>query len=93
MLKTVILINFILLVIGLFSGLVFVYKDEGNGNRVLLTLVIRVGLAASLVTLIAYGLYSGQVGARSPWGSFSNANNNVKAEKSIPNTLTAPQNT
>jgi hypothetical protein len=67
MLKLIILINFVLLVISLFSGLIFVYKDKGEGNRVFKTLVTRVGLALSLMALITYGIYSGQIGSHAPW--------------------------
>ena len=69
-LKTAILINFVLLVISLFSSLLIVYKDKGRTNRPLIALSIRVGLAFTLIVLIGYGLATGQIGSRAPWDSF-----------------------
>ena len=66
-LKIAIIINFILLVISLFSSLVFVYKEQGEGNKTFYTLCIPVGLALSLLLLIGYGLASGSIGHSAPW--------------------------
>ena len=70
MLKLLILINFVLLVFSLFSGLFLVYKDKGQGKRVYSVLSLRVGLAVLLIILIGYGLASGQIGSRAPWDHF-----------------------
>lgn len=70
MLKVIILINFVLLVISLFSSLFIVYKDKGQTNRPFVALTIRVSLAVSLIVLIGYGLASGQIGSSAPWDSF-----------------------
>jgi len=53
----------LLLVIGsLFSGLVFLYRDKGNGDRVVRALTVRVSLSLLLFIglLLAwrYGAYS-----------------------------------
>ncbi len=69
-LKTAILINFVLLVISLFSSLFIVYKDEGQSMRPFAALVTRVSLAVVLMILIGYGLASGQIGSRAPWDHF-----------------------
>lgn len=69
-LKTAILINFVLLVISLFSSLFIVYKDKGRTRKPLVALSIRVALAVSLIALIGYGLATGQIGSRAPWDSF-----------------------
>ena len=66
-LKALIIINFILLVISLFSGLFFVYKERGEGNKTFYALCIRVGLALSLMALIGFGLASGEIGHSAPW--------------------------
>ena len=65
--KPVIVILFILLLISLGSGLVFLVKDQGRTRRTLHSLGIRVTLAAALVALIAYGFYSGQLRSKAPW--------------------------
>lgn len=85
MLKLVILINFLLLVISLFSSLFLVYKDRGKGSRVLMALSTRVGLALSLLALIAYGLYSGQIGSRAPWDAFLNEADLKKQQRTVTN--------
>lgn len=69
-LKVAILINFILLVITLFSSLFIVYKDKGETMRPFAMLVTRVSLAVLLMILIGYGLATGQIGSRAPWDHF-----------------------
>lgn len=70
LLKVAILINFVLLVLSLFSSLFVVYKDKGRSMRPFVALTIRVTLAVSLIVLIGYGLASGKIGSRAPWDSF-----------------------
>jgi len=70
-LKTAILINFILLIISLFSSLIIIYKDKGQSMKPLTALIIRVSLAVTLVAMIGYGLASGQIGSRAPWDKFA----------------------
>lgn len=69
-LKVAILINFILLVVSLFSSFIIVYKDKGQTMRPLAALITRVSLAVFLLALIGYGLASGQLGSRAPWDHF-----------------------
>lgn len=84
MLKLVILINFLLLVISLFSSLFLVFKDRGKGSRVLMALSTRVGLALSLLALIGYGLFSGQIGSRAPWDPILNEADLKKQQQTQP---------
>lgn len=70
MLKLLILINFVLLVLSLFGSLFLVYKDKGQGKRVLFALSTRVSLALLLMVLIGYGIASGKIGSQAPWDSF-----------------------
>lgn len=74
-LKIAILINFVLLVISLFSSLFIVYKDQGQSMRPFAALVTRVSLAVVLMILIGYGLASGQIGSRAPWDHFPASDN------------------
>ncbi|AHL31473.1 hypothetical protein CD58_00510 [Pseudomonas brassicacearum] len=67
MLKAAIVLMLIATIASLFSGLFFLVKDEGNSNRLVIALAIRVGLAAITVGLIAWGFFSGQLVSHAPW--------------------------
>jgi len=67
-LKTAIIIVFVALLLSLGSGLVFLFKDRGEGKRTMYALGIRVTLAATLMALITYGVLSGQLQSQAPWG-------------------------
>jgi len=68
-LKTLILVVLIAMVISLFSGLVFLFKDTAKpeSRRTLYALGVRIGLAVTLVALVGYGLYNGELSIRAPW--------------------------
>ncbi|CAA0081027.1 Uncharacterised protein [BD1-7 clade bacterium] len=68
--KIAILINFVLLVISLFSSLIFVYKEKGKGNRTFYALCIRAGLALSLILLVALALAMGIIAPHAPWDTW-----------------------
>ena len=68
LLKTAIVILFILVVLSLSRAMFFLLKDQGQPRkRVLYALGARVGLAALLLLCIFYGLYTGQLGSSAPW--------------------------
>ena len=67
MLKAVIALMLIATVVSLFSGLFFLVKDEGNSNRLVTALTVRVVLAVITVALIAWGFFSGQLVSHAPW--------------------------
>ena len=68
-LKPLIAVVIILIFLSLFSSLFFLFKDQGKGKRAVYTLGVRVSLAALLVMLVAYGLYTGELGNSVPLGS------------------------
>ena len=70
MLKTIIIILLVLVLISLASSLVFLFVDRGNPEkkRILYGLGFRVTLGAIIIVLIFYGIYSGQLGNKAPWG-------------------------
>ena len=70
MLKTIIIILLVLVLMSLASSLVFLFVDRGNPEkkRILYGLGFRVSLGVILVLLIAYGLYTGELGNSAPWG-------------------------
>lgn len=50
----------LLLIVGsLFSALVFLYKDKGQGERTVRALTWRIGLSLSLFVLLMAGYYFG----------------------------------
>jgi hypothetical protein len=54
--KIVILVLLLAVVVSLFSGLYFVYKDKGTTNRAVTALTIRIALSV-LVFLLLIGSY------------------------------------
>ena len=67
MLKAAIALMLIATVVSLFSGLFFLVKDEGNSNRLVTDLTVRIVLAVITVVLIIWGFYSGQLVSHAPW--------------------------
>ena len=71
MLKVIIVILLIGVIVSLFSGLFFLFKDADrtDSRRTLHALGIRVTLAAALLATVFYGFYTGQLrlGTNAPW--------------------------
>ena len=71
MIKIIIIVLLIGVVLSLFSGLVFLFKDTGvdDSKRTLYALGTRIGLASLLVATVVYGIFSGelQMGSSAPW--------------------------
>jgi hypothetical protein len=68
-LKTLIVFLLIGVVVSLFTGLGFLFKDSGRSDskRTLYALGIRIGFAAALLTAVGYGLASGELTLSAPW--------------------------
>lgn len=70
-LKIIIFVLLVGVVLSLFSGLVFLFKDSDrqDSKRTLYALGVRVALAAALLITVFYGLYTGQLrmGSNAPW--------------------------
>jgi len=70
-LKVIIIILLIGVLISLFSGLAFLFKDtdQTDSKRTWYALGVRVTLATALVLTIAFGFYTGQLqmGSNAPW--------------------------
>lgn len=68
-LKIAIIVVLIAMVISLITGFNFLVKDKGDPTkkRTAYALGARIGLAVLLLVLIAYGLWSGQLGLQAPW--------------------------
>lgn len=71
MLKVIIVVLLIAVIISLFSGLVFLFKDtdRNDSKRTLYALGTRVTLAGLLLLTILYGFYTGElrIGTNAPW--------------------------
>jgi hypothetical protein len=71
LLKIIILVLLAGVLLSLFSGLVFLFKDSDrqDSRRTLYALGIRITLAAALLITVFYGFYTGQLrmGTNAPW--------------------------
>jgi hypothetical protein len=71
LLKVLIIALLIGIVLSLFGGLAFLFKDSERpeSKRTLYALGIRITLAAALLATVFYGFYTGQllIGANAPW--------------------------
>jgi hypothetical protein len=66
MLKAAIVVLLLATLASLFSGLVFLVRDEGRTARLFWALALRVSFAALTLILIAWGLLSGQLVPHGP---------------------------
>ncbi|UZE96110.1 twin transmembrane helix small protein [Alkalimarinus alittae] len=61
MLKILIVVLLFAIIISLFSGLVFLVKDDGKSTRTVNALTVRVTLSVLLLALLVYAVLSGQL--------------------------------
>jgi len=77
LLKFIIVVLLIGVVISLFSGLVFLFKDTDrtDSRRTWYALGVRITLATALLLTISYGFYTGelQMGSNAPWHGANHA--------------------
>lgn len=62
LLKIMIALVFLAMVTSLAAGAGFLLRDGGRSRRVLVSLKLRVGLAALLLALLFFGFYLGDLG-------------------------------
>ncbi|MCJ8285984.1 DUF2909 family protein [Halomonas sp.] len=62
LLKILILIVFVAMLASLAAGVGFLLKDDSHSRRLLVSLKIRVALAALLLALLANGFATGTIG-------------------------------
>ena len=69
LLKILIVVVMVAMVASLFSGLFFLFKDSDRpeSRRALRALGVRISLAVTLLLLMSYGFYTGQLGVHAPW--------------------------
>lgn len=68
-LKILILLLLFLMALSLFHSLYILFKDNGDptSRRTFHNLVVRVSLAAALLTAMVYGFYTGKLQSAAPW--------------------------
>jgi len=59
--KIVVVVMLVLVLAGLFSALVFLFKDKGRGKRTARALTWRIGLSMTLFLLLMAGFYFGLI--------------------------------
>ena len=59
--KIVIAVLLVLVVVSLFTGLYFMYKDKGNSKRVVNALTIRVGLSITIIVILMGSYFLGLI--------------------------------
>ena len=59
--KIVIAVLLVLVVVSLFTGLYFMYKDKGNSKRVVNALTIRVGLSITIIVILIGSYFLGLI--------------------------------
>jgi hypothetical protein len=62
--RIVIIILLFAVLVSLFSGLYFVYKDKGNSNRAVISLTIRVALSVLVFVILMVSYHFGWITER-----------------------------
>lgn len=64
LIKTAIIVLLVLIVGSLFSALTFLYRDQGQGERTVRALTLRISLSLLLFVLLMLGFYFGIIPER-----------------------------
>jgi Protein of unknown function (DUF2909) len=59
--KILLVILLCMVLLSLFSGLYFMYKDKGKSRRVVNALTIRIGLSMLIIAIVIFGYFSGML--------------------------------
>jgi hypothetical protein len=59
--KIILVVLLMLVVISLFSGLYFMYRDKGKSRRTVIALTIRVALSVTIFAIIIVGYFMGWI--------------------------------
>ena len=60
--KIIVVAVLIMIVVALFTALVFLYRDAGRGKRVVWALTIRVALSVGLIAFLLISYWVGWIG-------------------------------
>ena len=59
--KTIVIVGLVAVVVALFTALVFLYRDRGEGHRVVIALAVRVGLSITVVAFLLFAYWMGWI--------------------------------
>ena len=59
--RIIVISALIAVVAALFTALVFLYRDRGRGNRVVIALAIRVMLSMALIAFLVFSWWAGWI--------------------------------
>jgi hypothetical protein len=59
--RFIVIVALIAVVAALFTALVFLYRDRGHGNRVVIALAIRVLLSMALIAFLVFSWWMGWI--------------------------------
>jgi len=59
--RIAVIVGLVAVVVALFTALVFLYRDRGKGNRVVIALAVRVGLSISIVAFLLFSYWMGWI--------------------------------
>jgi hypothetical protein len=59
--RIAVIVGLVAVVVALFTALVFLYRDRGKGNRVVIALAVRVGLSISVVGFLLFSYWMGWI--------------------------------
>lgn len=60
--KIVVIVGLVAIIVALFTALVFLYRDQGKGKRMVNALTVRVGLSVLLVAFLLISYWMGWIG-------------------------------
>ncbi len=60
--KIIVVAALVAIVVSLFSALYFLYRDRGQGTRMIRMLAVRIALSASLVAFLVVAYWMGWIG-------------------------------
>jgi hypothetical protein len=60
--KIIVIVGLVAVVVALFTALVFLYRDRGEGHRVVIALAVRVGLSITVVAFLLISYWMGWIG-------------------------------
>ncbi|NBU58278.1 MAG: twin transmembrane helix small protein [Betaproteobacteria bacterium] len=64
--KIIIILLLVAIVVSLFSGAIFLFRDRNGGERTARALTLRIGLSVVLFLLLLLGFQSGLLESRMP---------------------------
>ncbi len=59
--RAIVILALVAVVTALFTALVFLYRDRGHGNRVVVALAVRVVLSMALIAFLVFSWWMGWI--------------------------------